>query len=98
MVFIGAPGGGAPPKVWGGAAGCGADGSGQGCWQGRQLQGFWLRGTADAPGQDCWSSASGGTATMNTSMSFTLPPFQVELNSMRVKSRLTVPCGSSSYW
>jgi len=89
-------------------------GSGWNCWQGHrqwfssgllagaslmaQGQGFWLRRTADALGQDGWPRASGGTATMNTSMSFTLPPSQVELNSMRVKSRLTVPCGSSSYW
>ena len=58
----------------------------------------WRERTGDGLSQDGWSSASDGTATMNTSMSFTLPPSQVELNSMRVKSRLTVPCGSSSYW
>ena len=42
------------------------------------------------------SSAVGLMATMNTSMSRVLLPFQVELNSMRVKSRLVVACGSSS--
>ena len=58
MIFIGMSGGGAPPKVWGGAAGCGADGSGQGCWQRRQLQGFWLRGAADGSGSELLAGAS----------------------------------------
>lgn len=49
------------------------------------------------PGFQRESRAWAVMAVRNTSWLAMLLPFQVELNSMRVKLRLTVACGSASY-